>query len=358
MAAFNFYSVATGVIRARLPETQTYAPDGVLANSALMVAKSDETNVGTLTSLTFTPMNAFLRFKLKKGTKAEGSSNVYNDHMYVQSIKVETIQDGETIAGLFGISRTSETWQNSYAEVRESYSAVTLNCVTGTYTNGIDLSSSTDTDFYLAVAFGTFTKGLRFTVTVKDDNGKYGTYVRTISNGSSYSIGRKQLVAFPSLNVNPADRPDEVVLWAEDWTGGAADATISEYVEGGQAGTTVYNSGTVTYSSISANTKIYTTNTLAGGTGPELLLYGKKNPKDTWTISGIPTAGKKSITFTYKSNNVSQTVACTTAGTTLGGTQKAYTISFDDEENIPATITITISATANTRLDDLLIKGQ
>lgn len=205
IAATNYVSTTTDYVRATLPANQTYAADGALANNCILFSRVDDATVGTLSSLSFKTMNSFMKFQLKKGSAQAPSSTVYT-HMYVQSIKVETIADGEAIAGRFGFNRTGE-WGSVYNEVvnANKSSSVTLNCVTPSLADGVELDSSTATDFYVAIAFGTYSKGLRVTITVKNQDGDLGTFVKTISNGSSYVVNRNKMIEMPELVVTPSD---------------------------------------------------------------------------------------------------------------------------------------------------------
>lgn len=350
MGAFNFYSSTDTKVRAELPSAQTYSAGGALATNCLLVARADGCTAGTLGTMDFKTMNSFIKFSLKKGSAATGSSNTYTK-MYVQNIKVETVQDGEVLAGRFGFNKTS-TWGSAYDETVSgtTKSAITLNCVTGALTDGVELSDS-DTYFYVAIAFGTYTKGLKVTITVKNQEGKFGTYKRTISNGTSYSIARNKLIAMPSLTVNPDDAVTETVLWTENWTGGTEDATPSGYLGSAHTGTSVYNDETVTYAqSSNSNVKLYTSGTMfAGGDSPEL--YIKKSA--TWTISGIPTTGASKLALTYKSNNTNGVVSTTTTGASISGSSKSYTITTGGA----STITLVFTASGgNTRIDDVELK--
>jgi len=225
IGAFNFVSSTDSYVRAEIPATQTYSPGGAVATNCLLVARADNCSVGTLGTLNFKTMNSFMKFSLKKGSAATGSSNDYTK-MYVQSIKIETVQDGEAIAGRFGFRKEGD-WGTAYDETvtSEKKSLITLNCVTGTYTDGVELSDS-DTDFYISVAFGTYTKGLKVTITVKNQGGDYGTYERTISKNSSYVISRNQLIAMPSLTVNP----DDVSVETYTLINRVANLTAGDYI--------------------------------------------------------------------------------------------------------------------------------
>ena len=138
------------------------------------------------------------------------------------------------------------------------------------------------------------------------------------------------------------------VMWAETWTGattktGADDSATPSANYGN--GTTVYNSGSVTYSQ-SANSVYVRNDNLAGGeSAPELMLTSGQ----TWTISGIPTGGATELTLTYKSNNTKSSVTCSTQGASISGSSKSYTITTGGA----ATITLVFSCSGNTRIDDV-----
>lgn len=208
IGAFNWVSSTETKVRAEIPATQNYTPSGAVSTNCLLVARADDCAVGKLGTLSFKTMNSFIKLSLKKGSAAAGSSNDYTK-MFVQNIKIETVADGEAIAGRFGFNKTG-TWGSVYDEVvtSEKKSLVTLNCVTGAYANGVELTD-TDTPFYIAVAFGDYSKGLKVTITVKNQDDDFGTYERTISKNANYSIARNQLIAMPSLTVNPEDQSVE-----------------------------------------------------------------------------------------------------------------------------------------------------
>ena len=140
------------------------------------------------------------------------------------------------------------------------------------------------------------------------------------------------------------------IMWSETWTG-ATTATSGSNSATPSAnygkGTTVYNSGTVTYTQ-SANTVYVRNEALAKGTAPELLLSSGK----TWTISDIPTGGAVDLSLTYKSNNTNSSVTCSTSGTSVSGSSKAYTITTGGAE----TITLVFACSSNTRIDDVELK--
>lgn len=321
VAAFNWASsTEAGYCRADLPSNQDYSPDGVLASNCLLVARDDDATVGTLGNLSFKTMNAFMKFSLKKGAAAAGSSNTYTK-MYVQSIKVETIAEGEAIAGRFGFLKTG-AWGTAYDETvtAQKKSSVILNCVTASLANGVELDPSTATDFYVAIAFGSYSKGLRVTVSVKNDAGKFGVYSRTISNNSNYDVDRNTLVAMPALVVNPDD--DNVDTYTlinriEDLTAG--DYIMCAVKDGYQAFTGSISSGngvteTVTYNT---TTKVLT---FTNATTVTLTSTGNENEyKISWPYSSttdyLKTTNKNKLAF---DTNVANASAWTASNVTTG----------------------------------------
>lgn len=353
IAAFNVNSVSGSNVRATIPVTQDYATSGALATNCLLVAREDGITVGSLSTLHFKTMNAFMKFSLTKGDAAGGSSTDYSSHMYVRSIVVETIADGEYISGRFGISKTASDWDTSdYAEVVTASASkkVTLNCVTTDFTNGVDLSDVAK-DFYVAIAYGDYSKGLRVTITVENGAGKYGKFVKTISKDKTYSIARNTLRALPTLEVNPTDAVPEITLWSENWNGGTAGDAPSAYLSGSHSGTYVY-SGSVTYTQNSDSNVVLYDEALAGGTSPELFL--KKSGSRSWTVSGIPTAGAEKVQVTYKANNGNNAVTCSTAGTSITGSSGDYVVTTGGA----ATLTLVFANTSSkaTRIDDIVVK--
>ena len=176
------------------------------------------------------------------------------------------------------------------------------------------------------------------TLTDKDDNTSTCTITVSQAASGSVAIG--------------------TVMWSETWQGGAAGETPSEY---GQEGTTVYT-GSVTYTNGGTDTKLYD-DTMATTN----LLLAKKANSGTWTISGIPTAGRPSLTLSFETNNSTKSryaISTTTSGVSLGnlsvsGSSSPYTVT--------ATITITgtvntfdltftNNTTSNVRLDNISVK--
>lgn len=197
-------TTAPAKIRAAIADSQDY--DGAnIAKNCCLVAKAANCETGTLTSLSFKTMNAFLKLSLIKGAAASGSSNDYTAGMNVQSIVVET-ENGENISGRFGILKSDDFSDPVFSEEVSGnvFPKVTLNCATSGKINGVGLGS-TATDFYIAIKPGTYAKGLKVTINVKNKDGKDGKFVRYISKNTSFDVARNTMVDMPDLTVNPAD---------------------------------------------------------------------------------------------------------------------------------------------------------
>lgn len=197
----SFCSATNSNIRGAIAATQEYAAGGVIANNCFLVGKEKGAEVGTMNTVSFKTLNAFLKLNLVKGSAAAGSSNDYSTAMTVTSIDVEAVEGTEVLAGRFGISKTDDSFaDNDFAEVMGDYKTnkVTLNC------NDAALGT-TAVPFYFAIKPGTFTKGLKVTINVKDKNGKDGKFVRYISKNTSTTVARNTIVNMPDLTVNPED---------------------------------------------------------------------------------------------------------------------------------------------------------
>lgn len=144
-------------------------------------------------------------------------------------------------------------------------------------------------------------------------------------------------VASASYTIGDSGPAIGTVMWAETWEGGTAGEKPSEY---GFEGTTVYNSGSVTYTQSGTSTKLYD-DTMATTN----LLLAKSANSGVWTISGIPTGGRTSLTLSFESNSNSTgryAISTSTANVSLGslstsGSSTPFTV----------TATITISGTVN-----------
>ena len=350
----TFGSVADAGIRGSVAANQSY-DESSISSSCLLVGREDDCNVGTLPHMSLKTMNAFLKFSLIKGTKAEGSSHDYSTNMYVKDIIVESVNE-EQIAGKFCISKTGSDWTEGYIEdakidASDKSSSIILDCTNGGANAGVDLTT-TPTVFYIPIAFGTYAKGLKVTVNVQNaKGGDTGEMIAYISKNSSYVIARNTMVAMPDLTINPADTDSEIICWSENWTGAKTATAASDDAKPsacGSTGTVVYDSGSVTYTESSNSTYVRNEN-MGGGTAPELLL----TKAGAWTISGIPSAGGAHLSLTYKSNNNKSSVTLTgNDKATISGSSKSYTITTGGD----STINLVFSASGNTRIDDIVLK--
>lgn len=356
----SFGSAANTTARGAIKIEQTYDPVKPLsiAQNAFLIGRVDDCPVGGPLSsdMTLKTMNAFVKLSLIKGTTASGSSNEY-DKMYVKNIVISGVNE-EYIAGRFGVSKTAADWYSSYAEevTGQVSKTVTLDCTSGATTKGVELGASAK-DFYIAIAFKTYAKGLKIAITVQNDNGDTGQVVGYYSKNTSIDVARNTMLKMATLTVNPVDYTEDIICWSENWNGGEADQTPAVYLaSASHSGTYVYDNQTITYAQNTNNTKLYTGDMSAGGVEPELLLakkFGSPATAGTWTVTGIPTAGAASLSLTYKSNK-SPTVTCPTDGVSISGSSKNYTITTNGASTI--TLVFTNNTTQNARLDDILLK--
>lgn len=153
------------------------------------------------------------------------------------------------------------------------------------------------------------------------------------------------------------DANDDDTLWAEDFSGFAADNVPSV----SNASTTVYGNGTVNYTCEDGgtNTKVYTA-ALAGGVSPELLV---SKTGGTFTATGIPTGNATKMTLSFKANNsgkiaVSTSTTNATISSNIGtATAPIYVITVP-ANTATLSLTFTNSDTGNTRIDDIsLVAG-
>ena len=157
-----------------------------------------------------------------------------------------------------------------------------------------------------------------------------------------------------------AGAPVGTTMWAEDFSS-YSDGDYINGTVGNATGRTIYNSGTVTYSTYNGgyNTKIYggTKTTYAGGEKPELMIG---NSNGYFNIAGIPTGRADSLTLTFKSNKATTEFEITsdTIGITFGTPSKeGYIITLGISNNGATTFNLKIKETTsnNARVDDLLV---
>ena len=145
------------------------------------------------------------------------------------------------------------------------------------------------------------------------------------------------------------------VLWAEDFSGYSANDVPSGATANSHTGTTVYNSGSVTYSVTngSGTTKVFN-EALATGTAPELLIAKSGG---SFSIAGIPTGGATAMTLTFKTNQTSGvSVTSGTTGISVGSvsiSSNTATCEITRTEDVDAfDLTITKTSSGNSREDN------
>ncbi len=177
----------------------------------------------------------------------------------------------------------------------------------------------------------------------------------TTSWSNKFKLLAFAFMALLSINAWGTVAPVNTVLWGETWTGATTGTSGNDkYTPSANygKGTTVYNSGSVSYSQ-SANTVYVRNENTGGGTAPELLLSNGK----TWTISSISTCGAVELSLTYVSNNTKSSVTCSTSGVSISGSSKSYTIkSSTNGAALPETITLVFGCSGNTRIDNVVLK--
>lgn len=179
------------------------------------------------------------------------------------------------------------------------------------------------------------------------------TFAKT---GDSYSVATYYAVyATPSGSSAPIRKANATVgttLWAEDFSGFNANDVPSA----SNSSTTVYNSGSVTYSVTNGGgtTKVYN-ETLAGGTAPELLI-AKNN--GSLSISGIPTGGATEMSLTFDANKTTFSVTTGSTALDISGSGTSWTISVKSGQTSPETFDLTIKNTggSNARVDNIVLQ--
>lgn len=143
------------------------------------------------------------------------------------------------------------------------------------------------------------------------------------------------------------DRGAQTTIWSEDWTGRKADT---------QPKNIKYDN--VVYSNKFPNTKILNEER-AGGTAPELLLSGKKNAKDTWTVTVNDLKGcyGEYTLSLYTNNDNLSSVKVNGTDVTLSTHTKAgvnRTAIFTVKEGTPS-LKLEFTPAGNVRIDNVVL---
>lgn len=137
-------------------------------------------------------------------------------------------------------------------------------------------------------------------------------------------------------------------MWAEDFSGYSADDVPKGSTSNSHTGTTVYNSGSVTYSCGGDGSTPKIMDAGSPGTGNNMILY-KNN--GYFEISGIPTGGATELTLSYAvSGSGTLNISCTSANASISGT--TITISSGSTFDLKFKNT---KSDKNLRLDDLSV---
>jgi len=233
---------------------------------------------------------------------------------------------------------TSKNVSATTTSVSFSYSAVFLTAdpvVSVTSDTGSAVSNA-------SISAGTVTVTLNENTTASDKS-----ITLTVS-----STGASSVVLTITQAAAVGDAEDGDIMWAEAFGGFSANDVPLE----SNASTTVYGSGSVTYTCVNGDTdtKIYAQST-AGGSSPELLI--SKNG-GSFTVSGIPSGNASGMTLTFKSNN-GCTVSSGTSGVTVSSDYGSYTYGITISSGVETlSLTFTNSAGSNTRIDNFsLVAG-
>lgn len=175
------------------------------------------------------------------------------------------------------------------------------------------------------------------------------------------------------------DAPDNgmalarTVLWSEDWTGEAANATPIAPTSGGGY---TYGSATIRYECSdgsgtisSGGTKIYNESN-AGGIKPELMVKGNTTTAGSLYITGLRKEGAKELSLTFKRNNsITKALSLAFASTDIeagyafkdnsgsGAGIYEYTITCGSAETFSLYFNgHNASSPSNTRIDDIVLR--
>ena len=134
---------------------------------------------------------------------------------------------------------------------------------------------------------------------------------------------------------------DEVIIWSEDWTGSSAGQQPSEI-------NAMYSQTDIS----SSKTKIYN-EIYAGGTAPELLVTAN----GSWTVNISDLKGcYGDVTLSFLSNKTSLSVKANGKNVSLTTSDKQRTGTFSVPQGTTS-LTIVFSATSNSRIDNVVLKG-
>ena len=180
------------------------------------------------------------------------------------------------------------------------------------------------------------------------------SFVTSVTNGGTY------YAVYSKTTASSAPRKAATVgttLWAEDFSGYSNGDVPSGTISNSHTGTTIYNSGSVSYSVTngSGTTKVYNED-LATGTAPELLIAKSGG---SFSISGIPTGNATAMTLTFKTNQTSNiSVSSGTAGITVGSvsiSSNTATCEITNDDAAAFNLTITKNNGGNSREDNFLL---
>lgn len=180
------------------------------------------------------------------------------------------------------------------------------------------------------------------------------SFVTSVTNGGTY------YAVYSKTTASSAPRKAATVgttLWAEDFSGYSNGDVPSGTISNSHTGTTIYNSGSVSYSVTngSGTTKVYNEN-LATGTAPELLIAKSGG---SFSISGIPTGNATAMTLTFKTNQTSNiSVSSGTTGITVGSvsiSSNTATCEITNDDAAAFNLTITKNNGGNSREDNFLL---
>lgn len=191
-----------------------------------------------------------------------------------------------------------------------------------------------------------------------EEDASYYDDLFTVAGPTGITSAQTYYAVFATSSSNPLAGQ---TMWAEDF-GGFSDGAVPNTSYGStHDGTTVYNSGSVTYACTNGTsaTKVYGSNNYAGGTAPEILV-GKKT--GVFAVTNIPTGGQTELTLTYKCNQGTSgfTVTSATGTVTVGDASNdgnTYTRTITISQSPSATnsfaLSFNMTTDANARLDDI-----